>query len=166
MSIADCLFCKIVAGEIPTDAVHRTEGLLAFRDINPQAPVHILIIPTEHITSLDVALDGHRDVLGEMMLAARDIARAEDLADAGYRTVMNIGADGVRPCSGGRRSTQREVSSLTRNVRLDRPPEMNSARRSPLRGTPASRRCRSRAVRSRPSRSVTQNCLPPLVPGQ
>ena len=94
MSIADCLFCKIVAGEIPAAAVHRTEGLLAFRDINPQAPVHILIIPTEHITSLDVALDGHRDVLGEMMLAARDIARAEDLADAGYRTVMNIGADG------------------------------------------------------------------------
>ncbi len=90
MSIADCLFCKIVAGEIPADAVHRTEGLLAFRDINPQAPVHILIIPTEHITSLDVALDGHRDVLGEMMLAARDIARAEDLADAGYRTVMNL----------------------------------------------------------------------------
>ena len=94
MSHPDCLFCKIVAGEIPADVVHRTQDLLAFRDINPQAPVHILVIPTEHVTSLELALDGHRDLLGEMMLAARDIARTEGVADAGYRTVMNIGADG------------------------------------------------------------------------
>ncbi len=94
MSHPDCLFCKIVAGEIPADVVHRTQDLLAFRDINPQAPVHILGIPTEHVTSLERALDGLRDLLGEMMLAARDIARTEGVADAGYRTVMNIGADG------------------------------------------------------------------------
>ena len=94
MSHPDCLFCKIGAGEIPADVVHRTQDLLAFRDINPQAPVHILVIPTEHVTSLELALDGHRDLLGEMMLAARDIARTEGVADAGYRTVMNIGADG------------------------------------------------------------------------
>ena len=67
MSHPDCLFCKIVAGEIPADVVHRTQDLLAFRDINPQAPVHILVIPTEHVTSLELALDGHRDLLGEMM---------------------------------------------------------------------------------------------------
>lgn len=94
MSNPDCLFCKIVAGEIPADVVDRAEGLLAFRDINPQAPVHILIIPTEHITSLEAASDDHRDMLGNMMLLARDIARAEGVADAGYRTAMNIGADG------------------------------------------------------------------------
>ena len=94
MSNPDCLFCRIIAGEIPADVVHRTEDVLAFRDISPQAPVHILVIPTEHITSLDVARDDHRDVLGEMMLAARDIARAEDVAGAGYRTVLNTGDDG------------------------------------------------------------------------
>ncbi len=94
MTNPDCLFCRIVAGEIPADVVHRTEDLLAFRDISPQAPVHILVIPTEHITSLEVALDDHRDVLGEMMLAARDIARTEGVAEAGYRTVMNTGDDG------------------------------------------------------------------------
>ena len=74
--------------------VHRTEDLLAFRDISPQAPVHILVIPTEHITSLEAALDGHQDVLGEMMLLARDLARTEDVAEGGYRTVMNTGDDG------------------------------------------------------------------------
>ena len=94
MTNPDCLFCRIVAGEIPADVVHRTEDLLAFRDISPQAPVNIRVIPTEHITSLEVALDDHQGVLGEMMLAARDIARAEDVAEAGYRTVMNTGDDG------------------------------------------------------------------------
>jgi histidine triad (HIT) family protein len=94
MSNSDCLFCRIVAGEISADVVHRTEDVLAFRDISPQAPVHVLVIPTEHITSLEVARDGHRGVLGELMLAVRDIARAEDLADAGYRTVLNTGDDG------------------------------------------------------------------------
>ena len=94
MSNPDCLFCRIVAGEIPADIVSRSENVLAFRDISPQAPVHVLVIPTEHIASLEVARDGHRDVLGEMMLAVRDIARAEDLADAGYRTVLNTGDDG------------------------------------------------------------------------
>ena len=94
MSNPDCLFCRIVAGEIPADVVHRTEDLVAFRDINPQAPVHILVIPTEHITSLEAAQHGHQEVLGEMMLAARDIARAENVAEAGYRTVVNTGADG------------------------------------------------------------------------
>jgi len=94
MSIPDCLFCRIVAGEIPADIVHRTEDVLAFHDISPQAPVHILVIPMEHITSLEVVRDGHRDVLGHMMLAARDIARAEDVAEAGYRTVLNTGDDG------------------------------------------------------------------------
>jgi len=84
---SDCLFCKIVAGDIPADIVHRTGDILAFRDINPQAPLHVLVIPTDHMASLEAAQDSHRDVLGALMLTARDIAD-------GYRTVMNVGVDG------------------------------------------------------------------------
>jgi histidine triad (HIT) family protein len=91
---SDCLFCKIVAGDIPADIVHRTGDILAFRDINPQAPLHVLVIPTDHMASLEAAEDGHRDVLGALMLTARDIARAEHVAEDGYRTVMNVGVDG------------------------------------------------------------------------
>ena len=94
MADTDCLFCKIVAGAIPAEIVHRAHDLLAFRDINPQAPVHILVIPTEHVESLAAAGDEHRDLIGNIMLAARDIARVEGLSDGGYRTVMNIGVDG------------------------------------------------------------------------
>ena len=94
MTDSDCLFCKIVAGDIAADVVHRTEDVVAFRDINPKAPVHILVIPTEHITSLDAAQDSHRDVLGEIMLTARDIARAEGVSETGYRAVVNTGDDG------------------------------------------------------------------------
>jgi histidine triad (HIT) family protein len=91
---ADCLFCRIVSGSVPATVVHRDEHTLAFRDINPQAPVHILVIPREHIASLDAALDHHGDVLGRLQLAARDLARSEGIAEGGYRTVLNIGADG------------------------------------------------------------------------
>ncbi len=94
MSPTDCLFCKIVAGAIPADVVHRDEHVVAFRDISPQAPTHILVIPAEHITSLAHAGDHHRDVLGDVMLVARDLARAEGLDEGGYRTVMNTGKDG------------------------------------------------------------------------
>jgi len=89
-----CLFCRIAAGEIPATIVHRDERLVAFRDIGPQAPVHILIIPTEHVASLDDARNEHRDLLGDMLVAARDLARTEGIAEGGYRTVLNVGADG------------------------------------------------------------------------
>jgi histidine triad (HIT) family protein len=91
MSIADCLFCKIVAGEIPADAVHRTEGLLAFRDINPQAPVHILIIPKQHV-------DCFQNVKPEMMVGMtefiQEVARKTGLDVTGYRLITNNGEDG------------------------------------------------------------------------
>lgn len=94
MTDAACLFCKIVAGSIPAALVHSDERLIAFRDIDPQAPVHVLIVPREHIASLDVAEERHGKLLGELLLAARRIARAEGLSGDGYRTVINTGVDG------------------------------------------------------------------------
>ena len=87
-----CLFCKIVSGEVPATVVKRGDGLLAFQDINPQAPTHILVIPTEHVASLDVARDDA--ALGRMLAFARDVARERGLADRGYRVVLNANADG------------------------------------------------------------------------
>jgi len=89
-----CLFCRIVAGEIPADVVHDGERVLAFRDIDPQAPVHVLVVPREHVASLADIEYGQRGLLGEMLLAARDLALAEGIAQAGYRTVINTGRDG------------------------------------------------------------------------
>lgn len=94
MSPSDCLFCKIANGDIPATLIHQDERFVAFRDINPQAPVHFLIIPREHVASLEAAGDEHRDLLGALMLTARDLARADGMAGDGYRTVLNIGADG------------------------------------------------------------------------
>jgi len=88
----DCIFCKIVAGEIPAAVVKRTDRLLAFRDVSPQAPVHVLVIPTEHMASLSEVSDVR--VLGEMLMLARDIARDEKVVDAGYRVVLNTNRDG------------------------------------------------------------------------
>lgn len=94
MSQPDCLFCKIVNGEIPADIVGRSERALAFRDIAPHAPVHVLVIPKEHIASIGGASDEHRDLLGDVLLLARDVAVAEGVAESGYRTVLNTGVDG------------------------------------------------------------------------
>jgi len=90
--VTDCLFCRIAAGEIPATIVRRSGRLLAFRDINPQAPTHVLVIPTEHLRSLDAAKDGA--LLGEMLLFARDTARELGIAERGYRVVANTNADG------------------------------------------------------------------------
>ena len=92
--MADCLFCSIVAGDVSADVVHDGERVLAFRDIGPQAPVHVLIVPKEHVASLADAADGHRELLGEILLVARDVALAEGVAEAGFRTVVNTGRDG------------------------------------------------------------------------
>jgi len=91
---SDCLFCRIAAGEIPANVIHQDEHVVAFRDINPQAPVHFLVIPREHVASLDAADDAHQGLLGRVLLAARDLARADGIAEDGYRAVLNIGADG------------------------------------------------------------------------
>jgi histidine triad (HIT) family protein len=89
----DCLFCRILTGEIPANRVYEDEFCIGFPDINPQAPTHLLIIPKEHIASQAKALAEHKPLLGHMMSAAADLARAHKL-DKGYRVVVNTGDDG------------------------------------------------------------------------
>ena len=89
---ADCLFCRIVRGEIPATIVHEDEHCVAFRDIGPKAPTHILVIPRQHISTLDEVSDPL--LIGNLMMAAAKIARAEKLVEAGYRTVINTNAGG------------------------------------------------------------------------
>ena len=90
----DDLFLKIVNREIPADIVHETDRILAFRDINPQAPVHILVIPKQRVATLDDAEPAHAKLLGDLFLAAAQIARHEGIDKAGYRVVMNCGEAG------------------------------------------------------------------------
>ncbi len=87
--MTDCLFCKILDGEMQSDIVHEDDRVVGFRDINPQAPHHVLFIPREHIATLNDAADGHAELLGRLMLAARHYANEHGFADDGYRTVMN-----------------------------------------------------------------------------
>ena len=87
--MSDCLFCKFVSGEIKPDIVHEDEHVLAFRDINPQAPTHILVIPKRHIPTLNDLQDGDGELVGRLYLAAQRIAEAEGIAEAGYRTLVN-----------------------------------------------------------------------------
>ncbi len=89
----DCIFCKIVAGEIPSDQVYSDDKVIVFKDISPKAPVHLLIIPREHIESLQDLQDHHQDLMGQMMLLLPKLAKQQGL-DGGFRTVINTGADG------------------------------------------------------------------------
>ena len=91
--MSDCLFCKFVAGEIKPDVVYEDGDLIAFRDIAPQAPTHVLIVPRKHITSLEAAKPEDTELLGKLLLAAQKIARQEGIAASGYRTVNNCNAD-------------------------------------------------------------------------
>ena len=92
MAEQDCIFCKIVAGAIPATKVYENDRVVAFRDINPQAPTHVLVIPREHVASLDEAGDEHEALLGRLLLAAARVAREGGLARTGFRTVINNGA--------------------------------------------------------------------------
>jgi len=87
-----CLFCRIVAGEIPADFIHRDDRSVVIRDINPQAPTHLLVIPQEHIDSLDDASQKDEALLGHLLRVAARVANAAGLAEGGYRTVINNGA--------------------------------------------------------------------------
>lgn len=89
MSSLDCLFCKIVAGDIPAEIIYESESAIAFRDINPKAPTHVLIIPREHIATINDLEEGDKATVGHLYMAAKAIAAAEGLADDGYRVVMN-----------------------------------------------------------------------------
>jgi histidine triad (HIT) family protein len=93
MQGSNCIFCKIVLGEIPARKAYEDEELLAFHDINPIAPVHVLVIPKEHVASLDDVAERHQRVLGRMLLAAPKIAR-EQGADDGFRVILNTGRVG------------------------------------------------------------------------
>lgn len=89
----DCLFCKIVAGQIPATVVHDTDEVLAFRDLNPVAPMHVLVIPKRHIVGADHLTTGDGGALAAMFIAAKAVAAADGFAESGYRTVFNIGPD-------------------------------------------------------------------------
>ncbi|MDO9170785.1 MAG: histidine triad nucleotide-binding protein [bacterium] len=92
--MADCLFCKIAAGEIPADIVHADDEFVAFRDIAPRAPVHVLLIPRRHIASPGDLGDGDAALAGRLLVAAARLARELGLEATGYRWVLNCGADG------------------------------------------------------------------------
>ena len=94
MSREDCLFCKIIAGEITSEKVYEDEVCIAINDLSPQAPTHLLIIPREHIASLDTAENKHQATLGHLLLSGAEIARRRNFAKNGYRTVINTNADG------------------------------------------------------------------------
>jgi len=87
----ECLFCKIAKQEIPVQLVHETPDIVAFRDINPQAPTHILVIPRQHVPSLTHAKDA--EMLGRLSMVAAEIAQKEGIAESGYRVVMNTNKD-------------------------------------------------------------------------
>jgi len=89
----DCLFCSIAAGDVDADVVHRTENVVAFRDVNPQAPTHLLIIPVEHVESARALREQHADLLVEMLSAAQHLAQTEEIDEGGWRLVTNVGAD-------------------------------------------------------------------------
>ncbi len=89
-----CFFCKIAKGEIPADIVYENEEIVAFNDINPQAPSHVLIIPKRHISTLNDLEQGDELLIGQLFLAAKSIAEKLGQAESGYRTVFNCNADG------------------------------------------------------------------------
>jgi len=89
-----CLFCRIVAGEIPGDVVYRDDEMVAFRDIHPVASTHILLVPREHIESMSTLAPEHEGLIGRMMLRIRALAEAEGIVESGFRVVVNNGPDG------------------------------------------------------------------------
>jgi histidine triad (HIT) family protein len=88
----DCLFCRIIRGEIPSSKVTESDTAFAFRDVNPQAPSHVLVVPRTHVTSHAVADDPV--MLGDLMMMAASVARIEGIEESGYRVVVNTGRDG------------------------------------------------------------------------
>ncbi len=87
----DCIFCQIVAGKIPSEIIYQDEELIAFRDINPQAPTHLLIIPRKHIPSLTQLSQAELPLMGRMVTVANKLAQEEGITETGYRLVLNYG---------------------------------------------------------------------------
>ena len=90
----DCIFCKIIAGQIPSDVIYTDDKVVAFRDINPMAPVHLLIIPREHILSLNDVTEQQTTLVGHMVQVAKQLAKQQGIATKGYRVVINTGSRG------------------------------------------------------------------------
>ena len=91
--MTDCLFCKMASGAIKPDIVYQDDTVLAFRDINPQAPLHVLVIPRQHVSTLNDLQDSDGALIGKLYLAAKQITAQEGVAERGYRTVMNCNAE-------------------------------------------------------------------------
>ncbi len=92
--MSDCIFCKIVSGDIPGDIVYQDEAVLAFRDLSPQAPVHFLVIPKKHISTINDFKSEDASLVGKLFLAAKIVAKQENIDESGYRCVMNCNDDG------------------------------------------------------------------------
>jgi len=90
----ECVFCRIVSGELPGEVVYQDESFLAFRDVSPQAPTHVLIVPKEHITSLADLTDEQEELAERLVTLARHVAQGEGIAKDGYRLVINCGPEG------------------------------------------------------------------------
>ncbi len=90
----DCIFCKIIAGEIPSNIIYKDKDVVVFPDINPAAPVHLLVVPVKHIASLTAMTDADALLVGKMVAAANKVARQQGLSARGYRLTINYGADG------------------------------------------------------------------------
>ncbi len=91
--MSDCIFCKIASGEIKGDLVYEDEQVVAFRDLSPQAPTHVLVIPRRHVATTNELTDADADLVGRMVLAAKKVAADEGIAERGYRTVLNCNAE-------------------------------------------------------------------------
>jgi histidine triad (HIT) family protein len=98
-NMTDCLFCKIINGELPATKVYENRSFIAFEDIDKKAPTHILIVPKTHIESIDAMTDEDTFLMGELFQAARDIAKKRGVAESGYRVVINTGRDGGQTVS-------------------------------------------------------------------
>lgn len=89
----DCIFCGIVAGEVPSETVAESERSYAFRDVNPQAPTHVLVVPRRHVTDAASVETGDAEDVVDLLVVAREVARLDGIAESGYRLVMNVGED-------------------------------------------------------------------------
>ncbi|MCL4268319.1 MAG: histidine triad nucleotide-binding protein [Anaerolineales bacterium] len=91
--MSDCIFCKIIKGEIPSTNVYQDEHVTAFRDINPAAPTHILIVPNKHIESVNFVIPDDEALIGKLFAVAKQLAEKEGVSESGYRLVVNTGAE-------------------------------------------------------------------------
>jgi histidine triad (HIT) family protein len=95
MADPDCLFCRILAGEIPSTEVASSEAAYAFRDVHPAAPTHVLLIPRRHVTNASYLTEGDGELLSELFALAREVAKLEGVDESGYRLVFNVGEDAL-----------------------------------------------------------------------